>query len=64
MLDLDVATPEQVAEVLRDAASKFHESAVELSAAWQDKTAGAIWRQIAKILEQAADKCDRTVAKA
>jgi len=60
-LDLDVAAPDQVAAVLRRAADAYHESAVELAGAWQDKNAGAAWSKIARILERAADHIERMI---
>jgi acyl-CoA reductase-like NAD-dependent aldehyde dehydrogenase len=57
-LDLDVDTPEKVAEVLRRAAQRFYESAGELESAWQDKNAGKVWERMARILERAADSCE------
>ena len=62
-LDLDVDTPDKVADVLRRAAERFHESAVELSSAWQDPNAGRVWTHLARILESAADKADKAVEK-
>lgn len=58
-IDLDVEAPDQVANVLRQAAQEYYESAGELEAAWQDKYAGKPWTAIAKILEAAADKIDK-----
>jgi acyl-CoA reductase-like NAD-dependent aldehyde dehydrogenase len=57
-LDLDVDTPEKVAEVLRRAAQRFNESASELESAWQDRNAGKVWVKFAEILERAAKSCD------
>jgi len=62
-MDLDVATPEEVSEVLRAAADKFRESQSELQSAWQDRNAGRVWGEFAKILESAAAKCDAAVFK-
>ena len=61
-LDLDVDSPEKVALVLRDAADRFRESQSELSAAWQDKHAGAIWGKLAAILDRAADQADKATS--
>ncbi len=58
-LDLDVAEPCNVPDVLRAAAERFHESRSELRAAWQDKAAGAEWGRIARILERAAAAIER-----
>lgn len=58
-LDLDVDCPEKVARVLRAAAEKFFEAHSELQSAWQDKSAGAAWAKIARILERAAASCEK-----
>jgi hypothetical protein len=60
-LDLDVDAPDKVVPVLRRAAEKYHDSAVELEAAWQEKSAGRPWTKIARILERAAASIERTV---
>lgn len=62
-LDLDVATPEEVAQVLRAAADKYGQSESDLQSAWQDEAAGRVWREFAKIFERAAASCDKAVAK-
>lgn len=53
------ACPETVERILRDAADLYRESDFELAAARQDKRAGAIWSDFARILERAADSCER-----
>lgn len=63
LMNLDVASPGEVAGVLRRAADKFHESAGELESAWQDKSAGRPWSVIARALERAADQIDKALAK-
>jgi len=60
-LDLDVADPEEVADILREAAQSYGEAESELSSAWQDPSAGKVWIKIAKILEAAADKIDKII---
>jgi hypothetical protein len=60
--NLDVGTPEEVAQVLRATAELYYDSANELSSSWQDKNAGRCWKEFAKILEAAALKCDKAVA--
>ncbi len=60
-LDLDVDAPDNVSQVLRDAAEAYYESASELESAWQDKGAGRPWTVIAKILERAADQIDKKI---
>lgn len=62
-MDLDVATPTQVAQVLRAAADKFNESMGELQSAWQDEQAGRVWGEFAKILNRAADQADKACGK-
>ena len=61
-MNLDVDAPEKVADVLRAAAQKYRESTSELQSAWQDNGI-VIWDRIAKILERAADSCDKAVTK-
>lgn len=58
-LDLDVDTPEKVAPVLRAAAQAYYEAAGELESAWQSRSAGAPWNKLGRILERAADQCDK-----
>jgi len=41
----------------------FRESNSELQSAWQDRNAGNVWTALAKILERAADSCDKAIAK-
>jgi len=60
-LDLDVDAPDEVSQVLRDAAEAYHESAVDLESSWQDKGAGRPWTAIARILERAADQIDKKI---
>lgn len=62
-LDLDVEAPEQVPQVLRQAADKFRESTGELQSAWQDQHAGAVWTAIATILDRAATSCEAAIKK-
>ena len=61
--DINVATPDQLAKVLRDAAQDYRESQIELAAAWGDLEAGRVWDKFADILDAAADKCDKACAK-
>jgi hypothetical protein len=60
-LDLNVTTPWEVADVLRAAAEAYHCSAAELEGAWQDRSAGAPWAKVARILESAADRIDKAI---
>jgi hypothetical protein len=60
-MNLDVDAPNQVAGVLAAAATAYQESAVELSAAWQDRHIPMIWRAIASELDLAAWKIERIV---
>lgn len=62
-IDLDVATPNEVSQVLRNAAQAYIESHSELQSAWSDPTAGRIWPKIAGALERAAKSVDNIVAK-
>ena len=61
--DINVASPDQLAKILRDAAQDYRESQTELAAAWGDLEAGRIWDKFADILDAAADKCDKACAK-
>jgi hypothetical protein len=56
-MNLDVATPEDVATVLERAADHYRDSAAELVASWGDRTAGKVWEDFATILERAAASC-------
>lgn len=62
-INLDCACPEDVAKILRQAAQRYGESEGELQAAWGDEKAGRVWRELAKILDRAADQCDKACAK-
>jgi len=62
-LDLDVESPVQVPQVLRQAADRFRESADELQSAWQDQHAGKVWTAIATILDRAASSCEKAIEK-
>ena len=58
-MDLDVASPDKVAAVLRAAADAYYESASELESAWQDPGAGKPWEKLARILESAANRAEK-----
>jgi len=60
-LNLDVDSPKKVAIVLHAAADAFYETGDELELYWQDKGAGKLWIEIARILERAADRIDREI---
>ncbi len=62
-MDLDVDAPDKVASVLREAADAYYDSARELEAAWQDRSAGSPWTKIARILESAADRIDKALRR-
>jgi hypothetical protein len=62
-LDLDVDVPEKVPVALRRAVEHFEEAFSELQSAWQDRNAGRVWHEFAKILDRAADSCDRAIDK-
>ena len=53
-MNLDVDAPDKVASVLSAAATAYQASAVELSAAWQDRQIPMIWAAIASELDIAA----------
>jgi len=57
------ANPNDVPQVLRNAAQKMREQTGELQSAWGDAAAGLIWTDFAKILERAAASCDRALIK-
>ena len=60
-LNLDVASYEQVSDVLREAAEKFIDDSHMLEASWQDNAVGRTWRYVALCLIQAANKIDRKI---
>ena len=60
-LNLDVNSPDKVADVLRDAAQRYYDTSSELESSWQDKSAGAPWIKIARILDRAAASIDKTL---
>jgi hypothetical protein len=62
-MNLDVDSPDKVAGVLTAAATAYQESAVELSAAWQDRDIPMIWAAIASELDLAAWHAFRKMAK-
>ena len=59
----DPATPEGIPAALRAAAELFAQSREDLAANWQDRNAGRVWGEFARIMERAADACDRAIAK-
>jgi hypothetical protein len=59
--NLDVATPDDVPVVLETVANHYRESASELASAWQDRTAGKVWEDIARILDRAAESCRKSI---
>jgi hypothetical protein len=62
-LDLNVSSPEHVAQVLRAAADAYRQSCLDLQEAWQDDNAGLVWSKLAEVLEAAANKADKTCDK-
>ena len=60
-MNLDVDAPDKVASVLTAAATAYQASAVELSAAWQDRQIPMIWAAIASELDIAAWKIKKIV---
>ena len=61
--NLDVDTAASVPIVLDTVATFYRESAAELSADWQEKSAGEIWNDFARILDNAADSCHRAIQR-
>jgi hypothetical protein len=60
-MNLDVDAPDKVAGVLTAAVTAYQESAVELTAAWQDHQIPKIWSAIASELDLAAWKIEQLV---
>ena len=60
-MNLDVDAPDRVAGVLTAAATAYQATAVELSAAWQDRQIPMIWAAIASELDLAAWKIEKLV---
>ena len=60
-MNLDVDAPDKVAGVLTAAAAAYQGSAVELSAAWQDRQVPMIWAAIVSELDIAAWKIEKIV---
>ena len=60
-MNLDVDARDKVAGVLTTAATAYQASAVELSAAWQDRQIPMIWAAIASKLDIAAWKIEKLV---
>lgn len=64
IIDLNaVGNPEQVAMLLRKAADEYRESCLRLQSDWQDEAAGKVWDELAKVLDKAADSCDKACKK-
>jgi hypothetical protein len=61
--DLDVASPEEVARVLKQAAQMYEQAVLDTQAAWQDPAAGRVWGDLAKVLEKAAKQCEKVCEK-
>jgi len=55
----DAEAPEDVATILRNAVEKYREAPADLSAAWGDPKAGAIWDRVANSLDAEANKQER-----
>ena len=53
------ASPNKIADVLRNAAQKMYEDARELEAAWQDSEAGRVWHRIARELDRTANRVEQ-----
>lgn len=61
--DLNVASPEELPQVLRRAADVFRESHEQLKLAWQDPTAGLEWAKFARILDRAAASAEKAIER-
>lgn len=62
-LDLNVASPEELPQVLRRAADVFRESHEQLKLAWQDPAAGLVWAKFAQILDRAATSAEKAIER-
>ena len=62
--DLDVDAPWRVADVLFEAAADYRESGSEVAAAWGEEAPGAVWDDIADVLDEAGEKIRRLVLDA
>jgi len=54
-----VSSPPEVAMILRTAAECYAESAMELGITWQDQHCGRVWNRLARVLDAAAERCDK-----
>lgn len=61
--NLDVKTPEEVPVILETVAQYYRESQGELESAWQDKSAGKVWGDFARILDRAAESCRKAMSR-
>jgi hypothetical protein len=59
--NLDVASPEEVPAILEAVADRYRDSAAELAGAWQDRSAGRVWADLATILDRAAASCRKAI---
>ena len=57
-LDIDLDVPDAVPETLRTAADRYREAEAEI-----DGDAGKVWHRFGKILERAAEACDRAIER-
>lgn len=62
-LNLDIASPEELPQVLRRAADVFRESHEQLKLNWQDPTAGLVWAKFARILDRAAVSAEKAIER-
>lgn len=60
-LDLNVATPEEVADILERASDDYRWTAYDLALAWGDTGRNPTWIKLADILADAAEKCREAV---
>lgn len=61
--DINVSSPDKLADVLRSAAQAFRESTEDLRSTWQDDQAGRVWAELARVLESAAMRSDLVCEK-
>lgn len=63
MYDLNVDAPEKFPAVLENVAEHYRQSHAELSAGWQETSAGRIWADFAAILDRAAKSARKALER-
>jgi len=58
-MDLDVGSPDEVANVLREAAESYYQAEEDLAETRQGNREAIAWVKIAKILERAANQIEK-----